>query len=1091
MYSRHKSTRKGLKTPVNSVYNALVNHLKTPKRHTKAAKSLPLRRNQSTSFAMSRISIFNIILFLVSFFSLTSARAATNDSITVNGQVLDAFTHEALDSVRIDVQPKEGIAEVVGSPFFTFDVSAETREYLGSSIEAFPPKYRYDFKVPCAGTYVLTLSRRGYATQEVEVKVPARQYGRKTREWEAKDILLLRSRERALGEAVVTATKVMMVHRGDTVVFNADYFELSQGSMLDELISRMPGLEVKEGGQIFYNGNRLSSLLVNGKDFFSGDPAIALQNLPAYTVKEVKVFHTASADERFAKHKAPSLTGRAGGGAEAPNTLDVVLKKEYRHGWITNYTLAGGLPLERNPWNDAKYLARLFALHYGDRSRLGLFGNFNNVNNANAANLNGNWSGSFTGQGVAQTAWGGLLYSINSKDKNTNYDLDLQAKHTTNDVERFTSTTTFLPSSNAYRRSSSTSEQDATHLAVNNKLEWKGKDAELKLRANAAYDNEHGDQHSRSAQFSADPEDAYRGASLDSLFVGPSSAHLAQILTNSLEQSSMLRRNAWEQITSAELSFREPLLGNNGSLKIGSEYKGRSDQKYEHYDLRYNATSGRENDFRNRYTTTPFNNYHFTAALDYRLNNMLSEATARWLSLGISYDADVKHQSGERQLYNLHNLAESFSPSSEGTGEVLPLGTLPSMSNWKALTLSTPDSYESHGLNLSHTLAPSVGFVVPKFGSLSLTPRVQFLRNRYDDTRSSDVADRAYSFFTPSARWQRLIMTEKEGVSDRMYLMFLTYNLNRTAPEANLLLDIRDAADPLSINLGNSALKPSSTHNLSAEWLYTRDSRECQFNFEANYSRTQNAVAMGYSYNNITGVYTHQPQNIPSPQSAPSPVGEGGGRGRGACNWQASFNMRFSRPLDKKRLLHFYTTLQGNYDNSVDLVNAQLSEVHNQGLSLHTSLSYKPSKKVSIELWATPKFQHATSDRPGFIERNTWDLSYGPHLSYRPTRDLTLSTNLSVHSRRGYDDATMNDDEFIWNANVSYAFDFRHSSYKEKGKGPRPWSLRLEGFDLLHQLSNTRRVLNSQGITETWTNSLPSYVMLHLTYRWTKQPKRK
>lgn len=1024
------------------------------------------------------------LLALLALLLVSNARAATNDSITVNGQVLDAFTHEALDSVRIDVQPKDGVAEVYGSPFFTYDVSAETREYLGSSIEAFPPRYRYDFKVPSAGTYVLTLTHKGYATQEVEVKVPARQYGRKTREWEAKDILLLRSRERALSEAVVTATKVMMVHRGDTVVFNADYFELSQGSMLDELISRMPGLEIKEGGQIFYNGNRLSSLLVNGKDFFSGDPAIALQNLPAYTVKEVKVFHTASADERFAKHKEEER--------KAPNTLDVVLKKEYSHGWITNYTLAGGLPLERNPWNDEKYLARLFALHYGNRSRLGLFGNFNNVNDANAANLNGNWSGSFTGQGVAQTAWGGLLYSINSKDKSTSYDLDLQAKHTSNDVERFTSTTSFfagqsvtlrdaerLPSTSTYRRSSSISEQDAKHLAINNKLEWKGKGAELKLRANAAYDSEHGDYHLRSAQFESDPEDAYRGASLDSLFVGPSSAHLAQILTNQLEQSSMLRRSTWEQITSAELSFREPILGNNGSLKIGSEYNGRRDQKYEHYDLRYNATSGRENDFRNRYTTTPFSNYHFSADLNYKLNNMLSEATAKWLWLGIGYNADVKHQSGDRQLYNLHNLAESAG---------LTLGTLPSMANWQALTLSTPDSYESHGLSASHTLAPSVGFVVPKFGSLSLTPRVQFLRNRYDDTRSSDVVNRAYSFFSPSARWQRLIMTEKDGVSDRMYLMFLTYNLNHTAPEASLLLDIRDAADPLSINLGNSALKPSSTHNLSAEWLYTRDSRECQFDIETNYSRTQNAVAMGYSYNNITGVYTLQPQNVDG-------------------NWQASFNMRFSRPLGKKRLLHFYTTLQGNYDNSVDLVNAQLSEVHNQSLSLHTNLNYKPCKKVSIELSATPNFQHATSDRPGFTERSTWDLSYGPWLSYRPVRDLSLSTSLRIHSRRGYDDASMNDDELVWNANVTYAFDFRRTSYSstfgnksevhngEGGgrgrKGARPWSLRLEGFDLLHQLSNTRRVLNAQGITETWTNSLPSYVMLHLTYRWNKQPKKK
>ena len=61
---------------------------------------------------------------------------------------------------------------------------------------------------------------------------------------------------------------------------NADAFQLSNGSMLDELIRRLPGVQLK-GNQITVNGKFVSSLLVNGSDFFKGDPAIALQNLPA------------------------------------------------------------------------------------------------------------------------------------------------------------------------------------------------------------------------------------------------------------------------------------------------------------------------------------------------------------------------------------------------------------------------------------------------------------------------------------------------------------------------------------------------------------------------------------------------------------------------------------------------------------------------------------------------------------------------------------------------------------------------------------------------------------------------------------------
>ena len=179
------------------------------------------------------------------------------------------------------------------------------------------------------------------------------------------------------------------------------------------------------------------------------------------------------------------------------------------------------------------------------------------------------------------------------------------------------------------------------------------------------------------------------------------------------------------------------------------------------------------------------------------------------------------------------------------------------------------------------------------------------------------------------------------------------------------------------------------------------------------------------------------------------------------------------------------------------MVNAQRSEVLNQNASITFQLQYRFGNMGYVLLETNPRYDHATSQRPGFTTRSTWDFNHGASLNLTPIKDLTLTSNFNVYQRRGYDDATMNDNNFIWNASLSYAFDFRRSSYRSNvegetgGTGARPWSVTLEGFDLLHQLSNTRRVLNSQSITETWTNSLPSYVMLHLTYRWNKQPKRK
>lgn len=103
----------------------------------------------------------------------------------------------------------------------------------------------------------------------------------------------LRRAPKTLKEVTVIASKIMMVNKEDTIVYNADYFQLAEGSMLDALISQLPGVKLEKGGRITINGNFVSSLLINGKDFFKGDPTVALENLPAYMVNKVKAYQKA------------------------------------------------------------------------------------------------------------------------------------------------------------------------------------------------------------------------------------------------------------------------------------------------------------------------------------------------------------------------------------------------------------------------------------------------------------------------------------------------------------------------------------------------------------------------------------------------------------------------------------------------------------------------------------------------------------------------------------------------------------------------------------------------------------------------------
>ena len=86
-------------------------------------------------------------------------------------------------------------------------------------------------------------------------------------------------------QVVVTATKIKMYHKGDTLVYNADAFKLPDGSMLDALISQLPGVVMNDFGEIFVNGRKVDELLLGSRSFMRGNKKVLMENLPYYTAK--------------------------------------------------------------------------------------------------------------------------------------------------------------------------------------------------------------------------------------------------------------------------------------------------------------------------------------------------------------------------------------------------------------------------------------------------------------------------------------------------------------------------------------------------------------------------------------------------------------------------------------------------------------------------------------------------------------------------------------------------------------------------------------------------------------------------------------
>ena len=213
-------------------------------------------------------------------------------------------------------------------------------------------------------------------------------------------------RETDLEGVTVTGTRVKLTYKGDTLVFNASAFNLPEGSMLDGLIRQMPGAELKDNGDIYINGKKVDYLTLNGKDFFKGQNKVMLENLPYYTVRDIKVYNKST--------KQSELVGRDI--EKKDYVMDVELKREYNKGYLGNAEAGAG--------TDSRYMARLFGLYYSDHSRISIFGNTNNVNETRRPGSDGEWTPSQMPRGLLTTKQTGLHVSTEDDDKNWEEEMD-------------------------------------------------------------------------------------------------------------------------------------------------------------------------------------------------------------------------------------------------------------------------------------------------------------------------------------------------------------------------------------------------------------------------------------------------------------------------------------------------------------------------------------------------------------------------------------------------------------------------------------------------------------------------------------------
>ncbi len=962
-------------------------------------------------------NIWNWLIVPVLAFCLSlSAEAQTEkDSVTVRGFVKDAFTYELLSDVSVDFLDADSAAAF----------SMVTSGVWGS--------YGFPHNIDAAGgirlrkgkRYILRLRREGYEPITLNYKAKA---GHRETWMQLPPLLMHKTKkrsltERELGEAVVSASKVRMVVKGDTLEWNADAFQLQNGSMLDGLLKMLPGFSVS-GGQITVNGEHVSSLLVNGEDFFRGDPRVALENLPAYMVDKVKSYHKAHAYSYITQEKDVK---------ELPLVVDVRLKRQYSIGWTANAEAGYGL--------HDRYMGRLFGLRFTTNSRLALYGNANNTNDTREPGTSGEWNPQTTVGGRTDMVKGGFEALVKDKKNRWKYTGNAKATYQKSTNETATSGETFLTQgANTFARSTDKSRLRTYGVESSHNLELRNKMNFLTLSVSGLYQHSKNNEESRHAELSGNPHEAYRSASLDTLFANivgtgsdavfaPSaSAYLNALLMNQSRSKTSVEKDMWQTALNMNSFYAIPHTPDY--MQVNGEVRVRRETQDAFSDYLYYVPNGERPHERRAW---------YTPNQDFAIN-------AKWSAL---YRAKLDAIYIDGFYTFTDDYADSNSPHYrlDALGTEMPdFGLLPSTVEALNQTMDKSNSVWTRRNTMRHLAGTEFTFFWNEYKQhIHIKPVAVWQHDRLSYHRG------ALDLYPRRSKW----LFEPE-VAYRMDDFSAEYKVSHTLPNVISMQGYTDDADPLNIVQGNPELKIATNHRIDLRRSFWKRETAMTGNVAAYWSLTRNALAYGQTINERTGIRSYKPCNVNG-------------------NWQTGASVDYGRRLDKRQRFLFHNAFKLDYLNSVDYVSAR-SSVRNLGVNDRFKLDMRLGK-VQLNATVNGRYLHATSRRENFVDVNSFDLTYSLGASIQLPLDFNLTLDLNLLEREGYSDPTMNDVRFVANALLNKAF--MHGKLR----------LTLQGFDIFHGLSNVTRIVNAQGITETWHNALPSYAMLRLAYRFDMKKK--
>lgn len=889
------------------------------------------------------------------------------------------------------------------------------------------------------GNYRLSVYKDGYSPYETTFRIGSVSENTKY----LRTITLDKDRYRNLEEVTVTGTRIKMVMRGDTVVFNAAAFQMAKGSMLDALVRQLPGATISQDGVIEVNGRKMNELLINGKDFFQGDPKVALQNLPAYTVKDIKVYDKAD-DDAYLTHSDANADKLEG---DMNLVMDVQLKKEYLKGSLAN--------IEAGYGTDNRYMGRLFGMGYTEKLRVSAFGNFNNVGNTSQAGDQGQWWERTSENGIKKVSMGGIDYSYKNGEE-TELSGNVVVSQNTIHEHELTSATRFYNTGDLFRRGEMLAKNKGFMLNTSHRLRFRTKAVSFSIQPLVEWSRNKKRSEDLTATFNKDVAESFRGEAIDSVFNWRNGSvnDFRRSLLTSLQQFSASDGEDFHGRVTVNATIRPATWKGILNVSTIGDLQNNTFDERRLYNQEIGAASTDTSDpvKRDNYNESVARKRAFQVSANYsRDYTTFGETRTKKFTWSLGGVYDYTYNNSDLDAFSAERLPSPLTPPSGSRPDYL----IADLANSPYTRHSNSSPRVTASINWqSMQTAPGDSSLNPNYGFMLSTSYRHYIEH-YDFEKpgiTEQHLKRNNDWLMPN-----LLLFWNSQNKLRTLQLSLSYSIWHEAPDFRYLVDNRDTNDPMNIVLGNpDGLLNSLEHMVYFNFgRFGRGRRRKTLYVYADWSVKTNAVAMAETYNPSTGVTVTRPENI-------------------SGNWNASVNGQYHIEFNDRLSMQSFLALSGT--NSADYVAVdaapQRSSVFSTTVTPSAMFNYrfKNGSTIGAGMRVTALNQH--SEREGFNDRTSYEYSPRLQVMLKLPAQIEFNTNFNPYFRRGNQNKEMNTNEYVWNATAVKTF------------GGSGLSLKLAAYDILQSAKHVYSTVNAQGRTETWRNCLPRYVMLSAIYRF-------